>query len=273
MIRKTRQSISLILKILLGVAYVTPIILAVLFSFQPSEEIGAIPLHLISDNPTLEHFKYVLEHIPVLKYLKNTFIMMLICIPCQVFLASLAAYSFAFFNYKGKEFLFSIYLAAMMIPGEVVIMTNYMTVQNLGLVDTYLGMTITSLVGVTGIFMLRQNMKSLPKELWEAAKVDGCKEMTYFFKVVFPLSTPVISSMAINSFIHVYNAYFWPMLVTSDDSMRTVQIGMATLMLSDSSRYGEILAGAVLCMIIPVIAFLIGQDYIIKGMTAGAVKS
>lgn len=121
--------------------------------------------------------------------------------------------------------------------------------------------------------MLRQNMKSLPKELWEAAKVDGCKEMKYFFKVVLPLSTPVISSMAINSFIGIYNAYFWPMLVTTEDKMRTVQIGMSTLMLSDSLRYGEVLAGAVLCMIIPTIVFLIGQDYIIKGMTAGAVKS
>ncbi len=271
--RKTKERISLLLKILLGVVYITPIILAVLFSFQPDKEIGTIPLHLITKNPTLEHYKYVLKNIPVLRYLSNTVVMMLICIPCQVIFASLAAYSFAFFDYPGKNLLFSVYLASMMIPGEVVIMSNYMTIQNLGLMNTYVGMTITSLVGVTGIFMLRQNMKSLPKELWEAAKVDGCKEMKYFFKVVFPLSTPVISAMAINSFIHIYNAYFWPMLVTSEDGMRTVQIGMASLMLSDSLRYGEILAGAVLCMIIPIIAFLVGQEYIIKGMTAGAVKS
>lgn len=271
--RKTKERISLVLKILLGVFYISPIIFAVLFSLQPNEEIGMIPLHLISKNPTIEHYKYVLENVPVLQYLKNTLVMMVICIPCQVIFASLGAYSFAFFDYKGKEVLFSIYLASMMIPGDVVIMSNYMTIQNWGLMNTYIGMSITSLVGVTGIFMLRQNMKSLPKELWEAAKVDGCKEMKYFFKVVLPLSTPVISSMAINSFIHVYNAYFWPMLVTSEDSMRTVQIGMASLMLADSLRYGEILAGAVLCMTIPTIAFLVGQDYIIKGMTAGAVKS
>lgn len=270
---KAKASLALVFKILLGVAYITPIILAVLFSFQPNEEIGMTPLKLISENPTLEHYKYVLENIPVLTYLKNTVIMMLICIPCQVIFAALGAYSFAFFNYKGKNLLFSIYLASMMIPGDVVIMSNYMTIQDWGLMNTYIGMSITSLVGVTGIFMLRQNMKSLPKELWEAAKVDGCKEMKYFFKVVLPLSTPVISSMAINSFIGIYNAYFWPMLVTTEDSMRTVQIGMSTLMLSDSLRYGEVLAGAVLCMIIPTIAFLIGQDYIIKGMTAGAVKS
>ncbi len=271
--RKTKARISLTLKILLGVVYICPIILAVLFSIQPNEEIGTIPLHLITGNPTLEHYKYVLKNIPVLRYLLNTGIMMLICIPCQVIFASLAAYSFAFFDYPGKNLLFSVYLASMMIPGEVVIISNYMTIQNFGLMNTYIGMTITSLVGVTGIFMLRQNMKSLPKELWEAARVDGCKEMKYFFQVVLPLSTPVISAMAINSFIHIYNAYFWPMLVTSEDGMRTVQIGMATLMLSDSLRYGEILAGAVLCMIIPIVAFLFGQEYIIKGMTAGAVKS
>lgn len=253
--------------------YIIPIILAVLFSFQPNEQIGMTPLTLITDNPTLEHYKYVLENIPVLTYLKNTVIMILICIPCQLVLASLGAYAFAFFDFRFKNAIFAVYLASMMIPGDVVIMSNYVTIQNWGLMNTYIGMTITSLVGVTGIFMLRQHMKSLPKELWEAARVDGCKEMKYFFKVVFPLSTPVLSSMAINSFIGVYNAYFWPMLVTTEDSMRTVQIGMATLMLSDSLRYGEVLAGAVLCMIIPTIVFLIGQDYIIKGMTAGAVKS
>ena len=273
MSRKAKNYAAVLLKTLLGVVYIIPIMLAVLFSFQLNEQIGMSPLTFFTDNPTIEHYQYVLENIPVLTYLKNTLVMVIICIPCQVILAALAAFSFSFFEYKFKNALFAIYLAATMIPGDVVIMSNYVTIQNWGLMNTYIGMTITSLVGVTGIFMLRQHMKSLPKELWEAARVDGCKEMKYFFHVVFPLCTPVISSMAINSFIGTYNAYFWPMLVTTDDSMRTVQIGMATLMLSDSLRYGEVLAGAVLCMIIPTIVFLIGQDYIIKGMTAGAVKS
>ncbi len=271
--KKVMESVGTIIRILLGLLYISPLFVGLLFSFQPDSEIGMAPLRLFTKSPTLENYKYVFQHIPVLTYLKNTVIMILICVPCQIILASIAAFAFSFFEFPFKNALFTVYLAAMMIPGEVVIMANYMTIQNMGLLDTYLGMTITSLVGVTGIFMLRQNMKSLPAELWEAARIDGCKEMRYFVRVVMPLSTPVIAAMAINSFIGIYNAYFWPMLVTTTDNMRTIQTGMAYLMSSDTLRYGEVLAGSVLSLIIPAVAFLFGQEYIIKGMTAGAVKS
>lgn len=272
--RKKMVSFSgVFIRILTGLIYILPIILMLLFSVQTNSEIGTIPLKLITDNPTLDNYKYVLEHIPVFIYLKNTFVMILICVPCQLMLAAFGAYAFSFFEFPGKNLLFTVYLASMMIPGDVIIMSNYMTVQNLGLINTYLGMCVTSLVGVTGIFMLRQNMKSLPTELWEAARMDGCREMKYFFKVVLPLSKSVMAAMGINSVIAIYNAYFWPLLVTTEDKMRTVQLGMAKLMSADIMRYGDVLAGAVLTLMIPTVVFMFGQDYIVKGMTAGAVKS
>lgn len=123
--------------------------------------------------------------------------------------------------------------------------------------------------------MLRQCMMTLPKELWEAAKMDGCGKIRYLFKCVFPLSKSTISALAINSFIAIYGAYLWPLMVTRSNEMQTIQMGMVSLMsgMEMGNRYGIVLAGAVVSMIIPISAFIFGQDYIVEGMTAGAVKS
>lgn len=259
-------------KLLLGLLFISPLIIGFLFSIQPNEEVGTAPLHLFSNSPTLENYIYVLKNIPVLRYLFNTLSMCLVCIFCQLLFASLAAYGFVFFEFPGKNLLFTLILATMMIPGDVVIITNYTTIQNLGLVDTFLGLVITGLVTGTSIFMMRQYYMTLPKDLKEAAVLDGCTDLGFLWRVAMPLSLPTAAALGIYSFIHVYNSYFWPLLVTTASEMRTVQIGMADLMTGDSISYGNVLAGAMLCMLPSVLAFIFGQDYIVKGMTAGAVK-
>ena len=273
MSRKNKEKIGIALKILLGVAYAFPVIMCVLFSFQANTEINKAPLHLFTKNPTLENYRYVLENIPILTYLKNTVIIIVITVPCQLILSSVSAFAFTFFEFPLKNLLFTVYLTTMMIPGEVIVIANYMTIQNLGLMNTYAGLTLTSLVGAGSIFMLRQNMKSLPKELWEAAVLDGCSEMKYFWRVVLPLSRPILAAMGITSFVGSYNAYLWPLLATTKSEMYTIQIGMAQLMGEAAYGYGYVLAGAVLCMLVPMLTFFFAQDLIVKGMTAGAVKS
>lgn len=268
-----KNNLGLLGKILVGLIYTIPVWIAIIFSFHSNADFTKLPLTIWTDNPTLENFKYVLENVPIFDYLKNTFIVILICIPCQVILSSMAAYAFSFLEFPMKNVVFSIFLTTMMIPGEVIIVANYLTVQSLGLVNTYLGMCVTNLCGAGSIFMLRQNMLSMPKELWEAARMDGCGKVRYFVRIALPLSKSILSAMAINSFIGVYNAYFWPLLVTTRNEYHTIQIGMAQLTASTANRYGYVLAGAVLCMLIPAIAFLFGQDKIVEGMTAGAVKS
>jgi sn-glycerol 3-phosphate transport system permease protein len=270
--KKTAGCLQYIGKVLLGLLFISPIIICVLFSIQPNAEVGSAPLHIFTNHPTLDNYIYVLKNMPVLRYLGNTLLMCVICILFQTVFASLAAYAFVFFEFPGKKLLFTAILTTMMIPGDVVIITNYVTIQNLGMVDTVAGLVITSLVTGTSIFMMRQYYMTLPKDLKEAATIDGCGDMRFLFSIAMPLSIPTAAALAINSFIHVYNAYFWPLLVTSSKEMRTVQIGMADLITGDSLNYGNVLAGAVLCMVPPMVAFIIGQDYIIKGMTAGAVK-
>ena len=160
----------------------------------------------------------------------------------------------------------------MMIPVEVNVIANYTTIQNLDLMDNYLGMTIVSFVNISGMFMLRQHMLSLPPALWEAARMDGCSEMRYYFNVILPLSKSIISAQIITSFVSVYNAYLWPLMVTSTEDMRTVQTGIANLVRDMYWNPGGALAGAVICMLIPITIYIIGSEKIVGGLTSGAVK-
>ena len=270
---KAKQRASMAFKIVFGLVWILPIFLALIFSFYPNTNFMKIPLSVMTDRVTIENYMYVLQNVPIFRYLINTMIIVLICLPCQVILSSAAAYAFSFLNIPMKETLFSIMLAGMMIPGEVTLVANYMTVQSLGLIDTYLGMVVTGLVGAGSIFMLRQSMLSLPKELSEAAIMDGCGQFRFYVKFALPLSKSILSAMMITSFIGTYNSYFWPLLVTTKEECRPIQVGMAQLIVDAYSRYGFVLAGAFISMLIPVVMFFFGQDKIVEGMTAGAVKS
>ena len=273
MTRKNKERLGLAAKIIVGLIYAIPVIMCLLFSIQPNSEINTIPNHFIAENPTLENYKYVLQNIPVLTYLKNTLIMILIEVPIQILLASISAFVFAFFEFKGKNLIFAIYLTTMMVPGETTLVAKFMMIRDMNLMNTYLGLTIVSLVGAGSIFMLRQNMMSLPREMWEASVMDGCSEMKYFWKVVLPLCKPLIAAETITSFITTYNSYIWPMMVSTKDDFYTIQVGMAQLIGEASYGYGYVLAGAVLCMAIPLIVYIFAQKHIVAGMTAGAVKS
>lgn len=261
------------LKILLGLVITLPILICVSYALKTNEELmGTIGLQFLPKNPTLENFTWVAKMIPIGTYLVNTLIQCGIVILCQLTICSLAGFAFVFFEFPLKKVLFTIILATMMIPSDVVIITNYIQIQHWKLTDTHIGMALPYLVGGMGIFLLRQFYLTLPKELKDAAEIDGCSDMGYFFKVAVPLSVPSLASLAIYEFISIYNRYFWPLLVTNKDSMRTIQLGMAMLEGGEAGKTPHILAGASLCILPAILVFIVGQKYLVKGMTAGAVK-
>ena len=270
--RKAGETTTWIVKALIGIAFISPLIIGVLFSIQSDDELGMYPLVLITQNPTLENYIAVFQKVPLVSYLKNSFIMCSICIVAQVVISTLAAYGFVFFKFPGKNFLFTLILTTMMIPGEVVVITNYITIQQLGLVNSYLGLVLPSLISGTAIFLMRQYFLTLPRDFKEAATIDGCGDMRFLFQVAVPLSIPTISSLAVYLFVQIYNQFFWPLLVTNTAEWRTVQIGISFLVTGDIISYGRILAGATVAIIPSVLIYIFGQDYIIKGMTAGGVK-
>ena len=155
-------------------------------------------------------------------------------------------------------------------PGRVI--TNYTTIQSLHLTNTYAGLVVTSLISGTSIFLMRQFFMTIPKDYKEAAVLDGCGEMRFLFHIILPMSKPTISSMAVYLFVQIYNQFFWPLLVTNTEKMRTIQIGISMLVTGDVVNYGHILAGAVIAIIPAMMIYIIGQDYMIRGMTSGGVK-
>lgn len=271
--RKTAHWSGYLLKVLLGIFICAPIIICLMLSLKdPHEFLTASPTNLISEHPSLDNFKWIMDNVSIGTYLKNTLIQCLIVIVAQLILCSFAAYALVFFEFTGKKLAFTLILIHMMIPGDVIIITNYIQMQHWHLTDTHLGMALPYLVGGMGIFLMRQFYLTLPKELKEASELDGCSDMGFFFRIALPLSVPSLSSLAIYEFIVIYNRYFWPLLVTNSDKMRTIQIGMAMLASGESGKISHVLAGASLCILPAVLIFVIGQRYLIKGMTAGSVK-
>ena len=271
--RLKKQRIGVAWKTLLGICFIFPVLIAFFFSFLPNDKLLGLPtLQTFFDHFTFENYQWVFKNIPIFKYVTNSLQMCLIVIVAQSITACLAAYAFAFFKFKGKDTLFQIILIAMMVPGEVCTICNFLTVRDMGLVNTMMGLTIVSLISCNSIFMMRQSYLSLPGEMREATMMDGCGEIRYMLQFAVPLSIPTIASLAITTFISVFNAYLWPLLVSRSPEHYTVQIGMALLVDHEVPTYGRQLAGAVLCMIIPIIFFVIFQSYMVKGLTKGAVK-
>ena len=271
--RLRKQRVGVAWKTVLGIFFMLPVLIAFFFSFLPNDKVLGLPaLETFFEFFTFENYKWVFANIPILKYVSNSLQMCLIVIVAQSITACLAAYAFAFFKFKGKDTLFQIILIAMMVPGEVCTICNFLTVRNMGLVNSMLGLTIVSLTSCNFIFMMRQSYLSLPGEMREATMMDGCGEIRYMLQFAVPLSVPTIASLSITTFISVFNSYLWPLLVSRSPEHYTVQIGMALLVDHETPTYGRQLAGAVLCMIIPIIFFVIFQSYMVKGLTKGAVK-
>ena len=263
---------SWVIKAIIGLIFISPLIVGVLFSVQSDDVLGMYPLKLITDNPTLANYITVFQKVPLLTYLKSSFIMCAMAITSQIILSTLAAYGFVFFEFPGKKLLFTLILSTMMIPGEVVVITNFITIQNMGLTNSYLGLVLPSMISGTAVFLMRQYFMTIPRDYKEAATIDGCSDMRFLFQVALPLSIPTVASLAVYLFVQIYNQFFWPLLVTDTAQWRTVQIGISFLVTGDIVSYGRILAGATIAIIPSVVVYIFGQDYIIKGMTAGGIK-
>ncbi len=271
--KKARTIVPYIIKVLAGVLFMSPSIVCFIYSFKPNGELLVSTLGtFFPKSPTLENFWYVIFKVRMQKYLTNTFIQCFSIIVCQLLFCSMTAYAIVFYNFKGKKFLWNMILLSVMIPGDVIVITNYIQIQHWHLTNTHLGMALPYLVGGMGIFLMRQFYLTIPRELSEAAEIDGCGKLRFLWMIAVPLSVPSMASLAIYEFIAIYNRYFWPLLVVDKDRMRTIQLGMAYLEGGENGKVSYILAGASFCIIPAVLVFIFGQKFLVKGMTAGAVK-
>jgi sn-glycerol 3-phosphate transport system permease protein len=269
---KKIKLILLVANLAVGLLILSPILYALSVTFMTPDQIFSLPPKLLPKSFYLGNYKDVITTIPVFRFIFNSFIVSISVTIGQIITSSLSAYAFSFYEFKGKKFLFMAIIATMMIPGEAIIISNYLTIGSWKLLDTYRGLIIPYFTSAMGIFMMRQYYLTVPKELKEASVIDGCSSFQFLTKILLPISRPIIGSLGIFTFLSTWNQYMWPLLITNKEEMRTVQIGMSMLQSSETQSFGMMLAGIILIIIPSIFIFIIGQKQLVEGMTSGSVK-
>ncbi len=249
-----------------------PILYAISVSFMEQKDILSNPPNLLPPKVTLENYITAITRTDLMRYMFNSFVVATIVSLSRVVIGMMAAFAFAFFDFRFKKLLFMLTMTTLMIPPDVLIGSNFQTISKLGLVNTYLGMSSIFLVSAANIFLLRQNFLTFSKSLREAAAIDGCGNVRFFTKILLPISKPVLVTIFISSFVNMWNQYVWPMLVTNQSEMRTIQVGITMLKDRESTAFGPVMAGAVIALVPTVLIFIIFQRKIVAGMMSGAVK-
>ncbi|MBN1469798.1 MAG: carbohydrate ABC transporter permease [Fusobacteriaceae bacterium] len=271
-INKTEKISLTFINSLICILLLSPIIYALSISFMKADEIFSTSVNFLPSSFYLGNYKEAIKTIPIFRYILNSFFIAAFSTLGQIVTSCLAAYAFSFFKFKGKSIIFIIFLSTMMIPGEAVIISNYLTISKMKLLDTYTGLIIPNLVSAMGIFMLRQYFLTVPKDLMEAAKIDGMSSFHFLIYVLIPISKSAISSLSMYTFLMTWNQYMWPLLVTGSDNMRTVQIGVSMLKANESESFGLIMAGIIMIIIPSIFLFILGQKQLIDGMSEGSLK-
>lgn len=272
-------------KIVLFFGYLSLIIiisLSMLFPFfamlnlalTPSNDIFSSNGIFFHTNLTFENFKHVFKELPITRYFANSMIVALLTTLGQVIISALAGYAFARLNFKHKNFWFLVILITMMVPPQVNIIPLFFLMRELHLVNTYPALILPGLFGGFGVFLMRQYFLSLPKDLEEAARIDGCNIFQIFFKIALPLALPAVITLTIFTFVTTWNSFMWPLIITNSESMRTLPVGLAIFKgnFREITMWGDLLACSVICTIPVITIFFLGKKYFLSDLLSGAVK-
>jgi ABC-type glycerol-3-phosphate transport system permease component len=257
---------------LLAFVVLFPIYITLVSSLLTPAQISKQPPTFLPTHPQFSSYSDAWSAGHLGTYLKNSFIVTIVITVGQVVTAVLAGYAFAFLEFPFKRFLFVVFLATLMVPFEVTIVTNLTTISDLGMYDTYAGLAVPFLATGFGAFLMRQSFLTLPKDLRDAAALDGYGHWRFMTRVAVPLARPAVAALSVFAFLAAWNQYLWPLLVTKDDRLRTVQIGLRQLSGLALGEPNVIYAGAVIAVVPLVILLLFFQKHLVRGLTAGAVK-
>ncbi|MEG0269956.1 MAG: carbohydrate ABC transporter permease [Clostridia bacterium] len=270
--RKSKKLVYGILGFAIALVILSPLLYCFSASFMTERELYSNPPNFITKTFYWQNYQQALEIAPLFRFILNSTIVALAATSAQLITGSLAGFAFGCLKFKGQKLLFMLFLATMMIPGQAIIIANYLTIVDLNLIDTFGALIIPYMTSAFCVFNMRQAYLSLPKDLMESATIDGANSFQFFTRVGVPLTLPFLGSLGIYTFLSVWNQYLWPLLVTNATPMRTVQIGLGMLQNADGQSYGPIMAAAIIVLVPSVLVFIIGQKSLITGLTAGAVK-
>ncbi|MFD2970665.1 carbohydrate ABC transporter permease [Peribacillus deserti] len=254
-----------------GLLVAIPFIWMILSAFKTESEVVQIPPTLFPNEFTMENFQNLFKNMNFSVYLKNTIVIVLWSF-VGLFLNAMAGYAFAKFEFRGREKLFYLVLATMMIPGQVTMIPVYLILNEMNLTNTMAGIVLPSLVGAFGIFLFRQFMSTIPDELLEAARLDGASELRVFVQIVLPMSKPIIAVQGILTFIAGWNSFLWPLIIANDESLYTLSVGLSLLKGQYGGNFALQMAGSTFMVVPIILIFILFQKHIIDGYTISGMK-
>ncbi|MFN8496322.1 MAG: carbohydrate ABC transporter permease [Anaerolineae bacterium] len=260
--------------VLIALFFLLPLLWMLSTSLKPRSEWITLPLTWIPYNPTLENYTAILANptLPIARWFVNSLSIAAIVTILVVVFDSMAGYAYARMEFPGRDILFGLLLATLFLPGMMFLVPNFLTIAALGWLNTYQGVFVPGLAGVFGVFFLRQFFQSIPRELEEAAFIDGAGPFTTFFRVVMPLARPAMATLGIITFLGSWNDFLWPLLIMSERQMKTLPVGLAELQGAYVFEYGPLMAGAVIAAVPVLILYLFLQRYIVQSVAMTGLK-
>ena len=268
-----RKTLKVVLSLLVVLIFIVPFYWMIVTAIKSLGEVLQFPPSLWPESPQWQNFQRVIAAIPFAKYTMNSIIVTAGILACQLLTVVPASYAFARYSFRGRGFFFGLTMATMMIPGQLVFLPIFLLFSKWGIVNSYWTLILPFASSAFGIFMLRQSFMQIPEEIIEAARMDKASELQIMFKIMIPIAKPAVVTLALFVFISAWNDYFWPLVMTTTDAVRTLPLGIAALQTVDSGiTYHLVMAGNVL-MILPIAAaFLLAHKQIIKAFTYSGEK-
>lgn len=251
--------------IIFATLMVAPLVVMIVVSIVPT--VAFLARDFSPDRWTLDNYVYIFEAIPFGRYYLNSTIVTGTVLLFQLLISSLAAFAFARLRFWGREGIFLIYLATLMIPFPVTLIPNFLLIRNLGWYDTYFALIVPSVFSVFSTFLLRQYYRSLPLDYDEAARMDGASSLRIWWQIIIPLSGPVLATLAIFTFQGVWNDFLWPLVVTRSQSMRTIPIGLNSFVGQFSTDWSPLMAGSVVALLPVLIIYIFAQNFFVRGIS------
>ncbi len=256
----------------LFILVVFPFYWMIVTSLQPQDAVFSVPPQLWPAHPTFQNYIDAWNAAPWLRYFGNTLFVAVASTLISLATSSLAAFAFACIDFKGKEVLFSLVLSVMMIPAATTLIPNFLIIRTLGWYDTFYALIIPFAASVFGIFLLRQYFMSMPKELWEAAQIDGASRLRYFRSIALPLAKPAIVTIAINSFLGAWTSFLWPTVMTQSQNKQLIEVALNSFLGEKGQQWSQLAAASVFTTIPIVILFFFVQRQFIEGIGGGGIK-
>lgn len=272
MVAAVARALASAFLLLLASIVVLPFAWMLLTSFKTDRAVLSYPPGVWPTEWTLDNYVSIWRDLPFGKLIRNSLIFAGGVTLLSLFFDSIAAYAFARLRFPGRDGLFVLVLVAMMLPGQALFMPVYLVVRELGWLDSFTGLIVPRAASAFGIFMLRQFFMALPRDLDDAARLDGAGEFRIYWSIILPLSKPALLTLAIFHFTNNWNDLLWPLLITSSDEMRTLPAGLAYYVSQYTVDYGPLMAGATIALAPLVLAFLFAQRFFIQGIAVTGLK-